>query len=387
MFRNLDSEKIASWFAAKSAGQVLLFYNSVDIRDAGYKIAPVDTNIFPAGFNLLSETARKNAAKYIAKFFEEHYPKCKGVGLVAENFSRNQRYWENVQALKTIVENAGKKVLLGVTDADVAAELSLPLITQKDGLVVFGEARPCVVISNRDFTSGSPEVLQNVEQPIIPPVNMGWYRRKKSNHFDAYNQLAKEFANEFGLDPWKISAIHTNCGNINFAKREGLDCIATNVEKTLFKIRKKYDEYGVESDPYVYIKANSGTFGMGIMTVKSGEEVYEINKKTRNKMSSIKEGMDSTEVIIQEGVPTADEVDGKPAEPFVYMVGGRVVGALRRINQERDAFGNLNARGMEFEALSCSEFDVNCEKADIGVIGRLAALAVLHEFGIAKKAA
>ena len=27
------------------------FYTSVDIRDAGFKIAVVDTNLFPAGFN------------------------------------------------------------------------------------------------------------------------------------------------------------------------------------------------------------------------------------------------------------------------------------------------------------------------------------------------
>ncbi|MFN9914453.1 MAG: glutamate--cysteine ligase, partial [Pirellulaceae bacterium] len=30
-------------------------YNSVDIRYSGFKIAPVDTNIFPAGFSLFSE--------------------------------------------------------------------------------------------------------------------------------------------------------------------------------------------------------------------------------------------------------------------------------------------------------------------------------------------
>ena len=71
------------------------------------------------------------------------------------------------------------------------------------------------------------------------------------------------------------------------------------IRETLHKIRKKYDEYGIEQEPYVFVKADSGTFGMGIMTVKSGEEIYEINKKTRNKMTSMKEGVENTHLIIQ----------------------------------------------------------------------------------------
>ena len=107
---------------------------------------------------------------------------------------------------------------------------------------------------------------------------------------------------------------------VNFGEKQGLECVAMGVEKVLHKIRTHYARYGITSEPYVYVKSDSGTYGMGIMTVKSGDEMLEINKKIRNKMNAIKEGVQSTEVIIQEGVPTADAVEGSPAEPMLYLV-------------------------------------------------------------------
>jgi glutamate--cysteine ligase len=208
---------------------------------------------------------------------------------------------------------------------------------------------------------------------------MGWYRRKKSTHFDAYNKIATEFAGHFGFDEWLISSFHTNCGKVNFKDRTGLDCVANNVEKTLHKIRQKYEQFGITSDPYVFVKSNSGTFGMGIMTAKSGAEVLEMNKKLRNKMDVIKEGVQNTEVIIQEGIPTIDSTEGKTAEPFVYLIGGKPVGAILRVNSTRDEFGNLNSSGMEFEKMECSQISAPCEFSPLGIIARLAALASLEE--------
>ena len=33
-------------------------------------------------------------------------------------------------------------------------------------------------------------------------------------------------------------------------------------------IRAKYKEYGITQQPFVIVKADAGTYGMGIMTVK-----------------------------------------------------------------------------------------------------------------------
>ena len=51
----------------------------------------------------------------------------------------------------------------------------------------------------------------------------------------------------------------------------------------LKNIRKKYREYDVTQEPYVVIKANSGTYGIGIMIVKNSEDVLNLNRKIRKK--------------------------------------------------------------------------------------------------------
>ncbi|HLD84288.1 MAG TPA: glutamate--cysteine ligase, partial [Coxiellaceae bacterium] len=51
----LDNQvAIESWFRVQWQKTPALFYGSVDLRNAGFKLAPVDTNLFPAGFNNLN---------------------------------------------------------------------------------------------------------------------------------------------------------------------------------------------------------------------------------------------------------------------------------------------------------------------------------------------
>src|ERR671925_1341426 len=45
---------IEDWFQTRWQETPPPFYASVDLRNAGFKIAPVDTNLFPAGFNNLN---------------------------------------------------------------------------------------------------------------------------------------------------------------------------------------------------------------------------------------------------------------------------------------------------------------------------------------------
>ena len=159
-------------------------------------------------------------------------------------------------------------------------------------------------------------------------------------------------------------------------------------------IREKYREYGIGETPFVVVKADAGTYGMGVMTARSADEVIGLNRKQRNKMSVIKEGMNVTQVIIQEGVHTFERVarDGKSgvAEPVVYMIDRYVVGGFYRVHDERGIDENLNAPGMHFEPLafetSCSLPD-SCQNPDAppnrfyayGVVARLEQLAASLE--------
>ena len=49
-----ERPEIERWFRAQWQDHVVPFYTSVDLRNSGFKLAPVDTNLFPGGFNNLN---------------------------------------------------------------------------------------------------------------------------------------------------------------------------------------------------------------------------------------------------------------------------------------------------------------------------------------------
>ena len=193
------------------------------------------------------------------------------------------------------------------------------------------------------------------------------------------------------MDPWLINPMHAHCGKVDFAASEGLDCVRANVEAMLTKIRRKYKEYGINEKPFVVVKADNGTYGMGIMTVRDLKDLDEPSRRTRNKMSVVKEGLPVTEVIIQEGVPTYERMNDAVAEPVVYMIDRYVVGGFYRVHAERGIDENLNAPGSSFAPLAFADahhLPRMGEKPGVsppnrfymyGVIGRLAMLAASYE--------
>lgn len=151
------------------------------------------------------------------------------------------------------------------------------------------------------------------------PLNAGWAARRKSRHFSAYDNVAREFGGLIGIDPWLINPYFASCGKIDFREKKGEDSVASTVDEILRDIREKYAEYGVKEDPFVIVKADAGTYGMGIMTVKDGAEVRTLNRRQRNKMAVVKEGLQVTEVMVQEGVYTFERVNEAVAEPVIYI--------------------------------------------------------------------
>ena len=53
---------------------------------------------------------------------------------------------------------------------------------------------PCTILLNNDLSAGIPEILKNLhEQTLLPPLHAGWAVRRKTNHFAAYDEVAKKF--------------------------------------------------------------------------------------------------------------------------------------------------------------------------------------------------
>ena len=377
------------------------FYGSVDLRNAGFKLAPVDMNLFPGGFNNLNSAFLPLCVQAAMTAIEKICPNARSLLLIPENHTRNLFYLQNVAQLVIILRLTGLEVRLGsllpeidqptTVDLPNGTSLLLEPLVRSGNRLGLKDFNPCAVLLNNDLTAGIPDVLRNLEeQYVLPPLHAGWAVRRKSNHFAAYDEVADEFAKLVGIDPWQINPYFSVCNSVNFHERQGEECLASNVDAVLTLIREKYKEYGIDETPYVVVKADAGTYGMGVMTVKDASEVTGLNRKQRNKMSVIKEGMNVSQVIIQEGVHTFERVNDGVAEPVVYMIDRFVVGGFYRVHSGRGIDENLNAPGMHFEPLafetSCSLPD-QCQNPDAppnrfyayGVVARLAQLAASLE--------
>ena len=371
-----NQTKIEAWFRSKWKEHKPPFYGSVDIRNAGYKMASIDMNLFPGGFNNLNPNFVQLASHAALDAVERACPQAKSVLIVPENHTRNTFYLQNVYALSDILRNAGFEVRLGSINPEITEPVELetalgdtvtlePLQRTRGRVHLADGFSPCLILLNNDLSAGVPDILKDISQTVLPPLHGGWTTRRKTAHFSAYNDVAAEFAALVGIDEWQINPYFEQISGLNFQEREGEDALADAVERMLAKIQAKYDEKGITDQPFVIVKADAGTYGMGVMSVKSADEVRSLNRKNRNKMAKIKEGLEVSEVIVQEGIYTYETLHGAVSEPVVYMIDRFVVGGFFRVHEGRGADENLNATGMSFvplnHAIPVAESDQNDE--------------------------
>ena len=104
---------IERWLRTRWQEHAVPFYASVDLRNAGFKLAPVDTNLFPGGFNNLNPAFLPLCVQAIQAAVERICPDARGVLLVPENHTRNTFYMQNVATLARILAQAGMRVRIG----------------------------------------------------------------------------------------------------------------------------------------------------------------------------------------------------------------------------------------------------------------------------------
>ncbi len=395
-------DKIDAWFLKKFAESAAPFYCSIDIRDSGEKVAPVDCNLYPAGFNNICEIDLEQAVgifkDQIAKIAGNSNPPTR-IGIIPENHTENKFYLENLYHLRSIIEEAGFEVeiiridgipeKLTLTTASEKSIVQLPARVENGKLRTEGGFTPDWLILNHDYSAGYPRILDEISQPVLPSHRMGWHSRKKSSHFKFYNELAAEFAALVGIDPWLISIESEAVGPVNFNDGLGVDQVAETARKMLKSIEEQYRLHSIDRKPALFIKNDSGTYGMGIMVIHSVDELISMNRRTKNKMSMGKGKTQIEQVLVQEGIPTQMVTEGSTSEPVIYLMNGHLIGGFIRANKERDEMDNLNSQGMFFKKLcfkdlsdciETKEFDeLPLLEAVYGVIGRLSALAAARE--------
>ena len=392
---------IESWLRRQWLATPAPIYASVDLRNSGFKLAPVDTNLFPAGFNNLNPAFLPLCVQAMQTAIERLCPTATRVLIVPESHTRNLHYLESLATLAEIVTQAGYEVRIGslIEDLEGPRAVDLPSgrrvvlepLRREGRRVRVDGFDPCMVLLNNDLAGGRPAILEGIEQPVAPPLWMGWADRSKFRHFEHYHRVAAEFAALVDIDPWLVEPLYRNCGEIDFLRREGEACLERNVAQLLEAIRAKYAEHGVDREPFVVIKADAGTYGMAVMVARSPEEVRGLSRRQRTRMATTKGGRAVRRVLLQEGVYTFETwEDGAVAEPVVYMIDHYVVGGFYRVHTERGPSENLNAPGMHFQPLA---FAGSCNTPDArrdpdaepnrfyayGVVARLALLAAARE--------
>ncbi|DAC35473.1 MAG TPA: glutamate--cysteine ligase, partial [Candidatus Poseidoniales archaeon] len=84
-----NRERLTAWMAEKRAEVPIPIYGSVDVRDAGWKVAAVDANHFPAGFNNVPDEDRPRLAELLREHVERTASGVTWVHLYPESHTRN----------------------------------------------------------------------------------------------------------------------------------------------------------------------------------------------------------------------------------------------------------------------------------------------------------
>lgn len=379
---------VTDWFAQLSADLVVPITSSFDMRDSQFKVANVDANIFPAGFNNICPTDQEQAQGLMRCYIDHHYGKsCNNVLLLAEENTRNPHYWDNILTLMAIIKGAGRQVIVGIP-----RPLPQPLaITAASGqpVTLFGVEldlgkisvagfSPDLVVNNNDFSVISEVWKKDLKIPINPPLQLGWYQRRKDHYFSIYNELSQTFAEKIGIDPWLLQIATQRFSHFDVDAPDSLTSLAAEVDTMLAQIQSEYRKRGIEQRPFVFIKNNSGTYGLGVTRVYDGKEILGWTYKTRKKMKATKGGGGVSELIIQEGVPSALRFQDEVAEPTIYMIGCQLAGGFLRSHSEKDPTESLNSPGAVFRKLCVSDLAINVEGLPMeNVYGWLACLGTL----------
>ena len=399
--RILDSmPAIERWFRLEWMEHTPPFYTAVDLRNAGYKLAPVDSSLYPGGFNNLTPEMLPLAVQAAMAAIEKICPEAKNLLLIPAA-TRSTAYLTNVRRLMQIFNQAGLNVRLGSLDTAIKAPTPLalpdgsslvlePLVRQRHRLGL-KDFDPCTILLNNDLAGGVPLELQNLnEQYLLPPLHASWGTRLKSKHFDSYEEVAKKFAKLLGMDPWLIHPMLAPCGELDLASPSGMEALQAHVDGLLTKIRRKCKEYGINEKPFVVVRADQGATGFAPLTVRDAKDLAEAPERLRQWLAESPEA-GPIDLIAQEGVPSYERVNDAVAEPVVYMMDRYVVGGFYRVHPDSASDENLNLPGASFVPLAFAGSQQLPRPGDkpgasapnrfymYGVIGRLAMLAASYE--------
>ena len=362
--RVLDSmPAIERWFRLEWMEHTPPFYSSVDVRNAGFKLAPVATNLFPDGWHHLTQEMMPLAVQAAMAAIEKICPEARNLLLIPENRSTSSSYLSSLAQLRRIFYMAGLNVRMGSIDPAIKKSTAFALengetVTLEP--VLRGKRRlgvkdfdPCTILLNTDLAAGVPGILEEIhEQYLLPPLHAGWSTRRKSKHFKCYEEVAKRMGKLLGVDHWLINPMFDKCVGVDLLQDPGLESLAIQADALLAKIRRKYKEYGIKEKPFIVVKTDDAAPGLGVVIVRDAKELPALSLTVQGRLAAGKVLGHSHDVLLQEGVLTRERINDAVAEPVVFMMDRYVVGGFYRIHPDTGVDENLNLPGSSFVPLA-----------------------------------
>lgn len=386
----VKKNEVEEWFLHKQKGLQFPVYSSFDVRDSHFKVANIDANVFPAGFNNICQMDKDNAVGLVDEYLNTHYgSQYKNVLLLTEEHTKNAFYWENVKTLSNLIEQGGREVRLAIPrefDEPLSVEsisghqMQVYSAKMENDRIRLGEFVPDLVVSNNDFSEAYESWGQQLVTPMNPPRQLGWYQRRKHEFFNHYNQLAFEFCELVEIDPWTFQVTTEIFSGFDANERDSRIKLAEVVDNLIAEIEMEYKKRSIHQRPFAFVKNNSGTYGLGVIRVYSGLDILEWNYKSRKKMKAAKGGGGVDEVIVQEGIPSAIQTANETAEPTIYMIGSELAGGFLRAHEKKGPTESLNSPGAVFKRLCVSDLSINIKGCPLenvyGWAARLGSLAI-----------
>jgi glutamate--cysteine ligase len=317
----------------------------------------------------------------------------KNTALFCEEHTSNPYYWDNVMALVELFEGEGFKIYPCLPDADTDIQtletasgkiVNLHKVKVENKKLYLTDGTELnFILSNNDFSSASESWIKDVDTPQLPPLKMGWHKRRKNTFFNLYNEIIDDFSKTIDLNPMHLRVETESFDHFDIEDKSSLSKLSEHISQIKLKIAAEYKELGINDEPYFFVKNSFGTYGLGVLEVKNPEDVLNWNYKSRKKMKATKGGGRFDSVIIQEGIPTTLKSSGSPAEAVIYLLGCGLAGGFLRTNERKGDLDSLNAPGAVFKRMCFSDYEFQKENKMLenvyGTVARLGALALGRE--------
>jgi glutamate--cysteine ligase len=397
--RVLDTmPSIERWFRLEWMEHTPPFYASVDLRNAGFKLAPVDNDLFPSCWNNLTPAMLPLAVQAAMAAIEKICPEARNLLIVPSPGLRSTAYLANLAQLRSVFQMAGLNVRFGSISPDLKKPLTLELpdgqtlvlepVVRNRGRLGVKDFDPCTILLNNGLVAGVPGILEDLHQQyLLPPLHASASQRQRSTYFKNFEEVAKRFGKLIGVDPWLFTPISDKAGSMDLARPEGLEALTACVDGVLLKVRRKYKEYGIKEKPFVVIKSNQAGSGAGVVSVRDSRDLVAALERAQ----AGKSPAGVRELIVQEGVLTKERVNDAVAEPVVYTMDRYVVGGFYRVHAEQGVEEDLSAPGSSHVPLAFDE-STHLPQPGVrpgvsapnrfymyGVVGRLATLSASYE--------